>query len=97
MGKKSRKQQQQHKSDAQKVKLCASLSNKGVCKLVEELWNSKHIIMCMSYDQMSISCDSETSNWSGGSSVIPPPAALWEDYETIRGIIDALQQRQGIN
>ena len=46
---------------------------------------------------MSISCDSETSNWSGGSSVIPPPAALWEDYETIRGIIDALQQRQGIN
>lgn len=76
MGKKSRKQQQQHKSDAQKVKLCSSLSDKGVCKLVEELWN-------------------KTSNWSGGSSVIPPPAALWEDYETIRGIIDALQQRQG--
>ena len=89
MGKKSRKHKVETKSH-----LCFSLSDKSICKLVDELWErllGKRLALTLAFVIILMALLESSKRFSN----VPPLHVLWEEYDSVIGLLKTILLRQG--
>lgn len=100
MGKKSKRQPAG--AGAQKTEAGSMMTNKAVCKLVDELWESKSLKSCINRRRNYTVLESSLLSFNFYSLCIETQgpasdslATLWQEYHAIQATVKSLKEKQG--